>query len=67
MQLAEGGDYTRSAACGYSIINKLLTVDVGLSNTIGSQTAAPALKFLFENNSVDIFFKVLSREFFFQL
>ena len=31
MQLAEGGDYSRSAARGYSIINKLLTVDVGLS------------------------------------
>jgi len=45
MQLAEGGDYTRSAARGYSIINKLLTVDVGLSNTIGSQAAAPTLRF----------------------
>lgn len=31
MQLAEGGDYSRSAARGYSIINKLLTVDVNLS------------------------------------
>ena len=30
-QLAEGGDFSRSAARGYSIINKLLTVDVGLS------------------------------------
>ena len=31
MQLAEGSDYSRSAAGGYLIINKLLTVDVGLS------------------------------------
>ena len=35
MQLAEGGDFMRSAARGYSIINKLLTVDVGLSEDHG--------------------------------
>ena len=35
MQLAEGGDYSRSAARGYSIINKLLTIDVGLSEDYG--------------------------------
>jgi hypothetical protein len=35
MQLAEGSDYTRSAARGDWIINKLLTVDVGLSEDHG--------------------------------
>ena len=65
MQLAEGGDFTRSAAGGYLIINKLLTVDVGLSEHLGFRAAAPELKFLFDNNSFAIFFKVLLREKFF--
>jgi hypothetical protein len=31
-------------------------------NAVGSRAAAPALNFLFENNSFGIFFKVLPRE-----
>jgi len=61
MQLAEGGDYTRSAARGYTIINKLLTVDVGLSEDHRFSGRGAGVEILFENNSFGIFFKVLTR------
>jgi hypothetical protein len=45
MQLAERRDFSRSAACRSSIINKLFTVGVGLSVEHRFSGAAPAIKF----------------------
>jgi hypothetical protein len=57
MQLAEGGEYSRSAARGYSIINKLLTVDVGLSEDHRISGREPALNFCLKTNSFGIYFQ----------